>query len=163
MDMNDHTRDETVHKNDMAKVLEDTNQGTPSQRNSCAFPFFGNVGAPLMATLNIIGLNVGLLVWLWTTLNDLNYLDAYQISTLCHGNRTNVDPLPSTSMKFTPSPSPSLGESLATSNHKSKWNRKRKSKKKKSPTHASHVGDVSPAAGSHAGGMIPLPTSHTGD
>jgi hypothetical protein len=43
----------------MAKVLEDTNQGTPSQGDSYAFPFFGNVGAPLMATLNILGLNVG--------------------------------------------------------------------------------------------------------
>jgi hypothetical protein len=94
-DMNNPTRDEPMHKNVMAKVLEDTNQGTPSQGDSCAFPFFGNVGAPLMATLNIPGLNVGLSVWLWTTLNVLNSLDASQISTLCHGHQMDVDPLPS--------------------------------------------------------------------
>jgi hypothetical protein len=130
MDMNNPTRDEPVHKKDLAKVLEDTNQGTPAQGDSCAFPFFGNIGAPLMATLNIPGLNVGLSVWLWTTLNVPNALDASQISTLCHGNHMDVDPLPSASTKSTPSPSPSSGESLATSNQKSKRNRKRKSKKK---------------------------------
>jgi hypothetical protein len=35
-----------------------TNQGTPSQRDSCAFPSFGNVGAPLMAILNILGFSM---------------------------------------------------------------------------------------------------------
>jgi hypothetical protein len=76
MDMNNPTRDKPVHKNDMAKVLVDTNQGTPAQGDSCDFPFYGNVGAPIMATLNIIGLNEGLLVWFWTTLNVPNSLDA---------------------------------------------------------------------------------------
>jgi hypothetical protein len=162
-DMNNPTRDEPVHKNIMDKVLEDTNQGTPSQGDSCAFPFFGNVGAPLMATLNIPGLNVGLPVWLWTTLNVLNSLDASQISTLCHGHQIDVDPLPSSLVKSTPPPSPSSGESLATSNQKSKRNRKRKSKKKKSPTSASHVGDKSPTSASHVGGTSPVTASHTGN
>jgi hypothetical protein len=105
MDMNNPARDEPMHKNDMAKVLEDTNQGTPTQGDSCAFPFFGNVGAPLMATLNILGLNVGLSVWLWTTPNVLNSLDASQISTLCQGHRMDFDPSPSASAKFTSPPS----------------------------------------------------------
>jgi len=60
MDMNNPARDEPVHKNDMAKVLEDTNQGTPTQGYFCSFPFFGNTSAPLMANLNIHGMNVGL-------------------------------------------------------------------------------------------------------
>jgi hypothetical protein len=85
MDMNNPMRDEPVHKKVMAKFIEDTNQGTPSQGDSCAFPFFGNVGAPLMATLNIPGLNVGLPVWLWTTLNVPNSLDASHISTYVMG------------------------------------------------------------------------------
>jgi hypothetical protein len=76
LDMNNIARDELVYKKFMAKFLEDTNQGTPAQGDSYAFPFFGNVGAPLMATLNIIGLNVGLPIWLWTTLNVLNSLDS---------------------------------------------------------------------------------------
>jgi hypothetical protein len=74
--MNNHARDEPVHKKIIAKVLEDTNQGTPSHGNYCDFPFSGNIGSPLMASLNILGLNVGLLVWFWTTLNVLNSLDA---------------------------------------------------------------------------------------
>jgi hypothetical protein len=60
LDMNNPTRDEPVHKNVMAKVIEDTNKGTPTLGDSCAFPFFGNVGAIFMATLNIPELNVGL-------------------------------------------------------------------------------------------------------
>jgi hypothetical protein len=60
LDMNNPARDEPMHKNNMAKVLEDTNQATPSQGGSCDFPFFGNVGSPLMATLNIHGLNVNI-------------------------------------------------------------------------------------------------------
>jgi hypothetical protein len=118
MDMRNPLRDEPVHKKIIAKVLEDTNQETPSQRDSCAFLFFGNIGAPLMATLNISWWNVGLLIWLWTTLNAPNTLDDSQISTLCQGHRMNVDPLPSTTIKFTPSLSSSSGEIIATNNQK---------------------------------------------
>ena len=75
-DLNDPTKGEPVHKIFMAKVLDDTNQGTPLQGDSCAFPFFGNVGVPLMATLYIPGLNVGLPVWLGTIPNVPNSLDA---------------------------------------------------------------------------------------
>jgi hypothetical protein len=68
----------------MEKCTDDTNQGNPSQGDLCAFPFFGNVGFLLMATLNIPRLNVGLLVWLGTIPNVLNAIDAYQLITLCH-------------------------------------------------------------------------------
>jgi hypothetical protein len=64
-----------VHKNDMAKFLDDTNQGIPDQGYSYAFPLFGNLGAPFMANLNIPRLNVGLPFWLWTTSKVLNALD----------------------------------------------------------------------------------------
>jgi hypothetical protein len=137
-DLNDPTRGEPVHKIFMAKVPSDTNQGAPSQGDSCAFPFFGNVGVPLMATLYIPGLNVGLPVWLGTIPNVPNALDASQLSTLCHGHRVDV----SSSAKSSPPPSLTSGESTVTSNRKSKQNRKRKNRKKKSPTSASHVGDV---------------------
>jgi hypothetical protein len=53
MDLNNPARGEPVHKIFMDKVPNDTNQGTPSQGDSCAFPFFGNIGVPLMATLYI--------------------------------------------------------------------------------------------------------------
>jgi hypothetical protein len=115
-DMNNPTRDEPMHKNVMAKVIEDTNQGTTALGDSCAFPFFGNVGAIFMATLNILELNVGLPVWLWTTMNALNSLDASHIRTLCHGHRMDADPLPYELAKSTSPPCPSSGESPTTSN-----------------------------------------------
>jgi hypothetical protein len=180
-DLNDPARGEPLHKIFMAKVPDDTNQGTPSQGDSCAFPFFGNVGVPLMATLYIPGLNVGLPVWLGTIPNVPNALDASQLSTLCHGHPVDV----SSSAKSSPPPSPASGESTVTSNRKSKRNRKRKNRKKKSPTSASHVGDRSttsashvedqhpasasyaggthPPSASHAGGKSPVTASHTGN
>jgi hypothetical protein len=165
----------------MAKFPDDTNQGTPSQGDSCAFHFLGNVGVPLMPTLYIPGLNVGLLVWLGTIPNVTNSLDASRLINLIHGHPIYV----SSSTNSSPPPSPSSGESTVTSNRKSKQNRKRKNRKTKSPTSVSHVGDRSkistshiedqhlastsyaggknaPSA-SHAGGKHPVPASHTGN
>jgi hypothetical protein len=165
----------------IAKFLDHTNQGTLSQGDSCDFPFFGNVGVPLMATLYIPGLNEGLLVWLGTIPNVPNSLEASKLSTLCHGDHVDVP----FSSKSSPPPSPTSGESTITSNQKSKRNRKRKNRKKKSPTFASHVGDrlkisashveeqhlasvihaegKNPPSTIHAGGKIPVPASHIGN
>jgi hypothetical protein len=115
-DLNDPARGEPVHNIFMAKFPGDTNQGAPSQGGSCAFPFFGNVGVPLMATLYILGLNVGLLVWLGTIPNVPNSLDASQLRNLCTGNPVDV----SSSTNSSPPPSPTSSESTVTSNHKSK-------------------------------------------
>jgi hypothetical protein len=73
--LKDPTRGEPVHNIFMSKITDDTNQGTPLQGYYCDFPFFGNVGFPLMATLYIPRLNVGLPVWLGTIPNVLNSLD----------------------------------------------------------------------------------------
>ena len=115
-DLNDPAREESVNNIFMAKVTDNTNQGTPSQGDSCSFPFFGNVGVPLMATLYIVGLNVGLPIWLGTIPNVLNSLETSQLSTLCHGN--NVD-VPSSTKSSSP-PSTFSGESIDTSNWKYK-------------------------------------------
>jgi hypothetical protein len=111
-DLNDLIREEPVHNIFMNIVPKDTNEGTPSQGNSCAFPFFGNVGVPLMATLNIPGLNVGLPVWLGSIPNFPNYLDTSQLINLCHGNHVDVH----SSTKYYPPPFSFSGEILATSN-----------------------------------------------
>jgi hypothetical protein len=105
-----------MHKISMAKVTNDTNQGTPLQGDSCAFPFLGNVGVPLMATLYIPGLNVGLPVWLGTIPNVPNALDNSQLSNLCHGHHVDVP----SSKKYSPPPSLASGESTVTSNQNSK-------------------------------------------
>jgi hypothetical protein len=144
-DLNDIAKGEIVHNIFMDKVPNDTNQGTPSQGDSCAFPFFGNVGVPLMATLYIPGLNVGLSVWLGTIPNVPNALDTSKLRILCHGHPVDV----SLSTKSSPPPSPTSGESTVTSNRKSKRNRKRKNRKKKSPTSMSHVGYRSSTSASH--------------
>jgi hypothetical protein len=116
MDVNDPSRGEHVHSIFMAKFHDDTNQGTPSQGDSCAFTFFGNVGVSLMATLYIPGLNVGLPVSLGTIPNVQNALDTSQLSTLCHGNHVD-DP---SSTNSSPPPFVFPGESIATNNQKSK-------------------------------------------
>jgi hypothetical protein len=167
MDLNDPARGEPVHNIFMDKVPNDTNQGTPLQGDSCAFPFFGNVGVPFMATLYIPELNVGLPVWLGTIPNVPNALDTSQLSTLCHGHNFDVP----SSTRSSPPPSPTSRESTVTSNRKSKQNRKRKNRKRKSPTYTNHVGDRSststihvedqhPASASHAGGKHPPSASH---
>ena len=111
-DVKDPARGEPVHKIFMAKVPSDTNHGTPLQGDSCAFPFFGNVGFPLMATLYIPGLNVGLLVWFGTIPNVPNALDASQLRNLFHGHPVDV----SSSTNSSSPPSPASGESTVTSN-----------------------------------------------
>jgi hypothetical protein len=116
MDLNYPARGEPLHNIFMAKVPDDTNQLTPSQGDSFVFPFFENIGVPLMATLYIPGLNVGLPAWLGTIPNVSNALDAYQLSTLSHGHHVDV----SSSAKSSPPPSPTSGECTVTSNQKSK-------------------------------------------
>jgi hypothetical protein len=115
-ELNDLAKGQPVQNIFMAKVPDYTNQGTPSQGDSCAFPFFGNVGVPLMATSYIPELNVGLLIWLGTIPNVPNSLDTSQLITLCHGNPIDV----SSSPKSSPPSSPASGESTVTSNQKSK-------------------------------------------
>jgi hypothetical protein len=169
MDLNDPARGEPVHNIFMAKVTDDTNQGAPLQGDSCAFPFFENVGVPLMATLYILKLNVGLPVWLGTIPNVMNALNDSQLRTLSHGHPLDVSSLADSS----PPPSPTSVESTVTNKRKSKRNRKRKNRKKKSPTSTSHVGDRSitpashiedqhPASASYAGGKHPPSASHVG-
>ena len=55
--------------------------GTP-----CTIPLIGNVGVPLMATLNLPGFTLGLLVWLFSTPTVLNAPDASQVSSLYQGH-----------------------------------------------------------------------------
>jgi hypothetical protein len=56
----------------MASNLESTNGGTPSHGEPYTFPSFGNFGPPYIATLSLLGLTIGLLVWLFPTLVILN-------------------------------------------------------------------------------------------
>jgi len=96
-----------------------TNQGIPVHPHPGTFPCFGNVGPPYIATLSLLGITVGLPVWLFSTpiiSNTLGALNAPSQQTKCLGSPIIVDPLLSTSVKYFSPPSSSSGEDLSTSN-----------------------------------------------
>jgi hypothetical protein len=96
---------------------------------------------------------------LGTIPNVPNSLESSQLRTLCHGNHVDV---PSSTKSSLP-PFAFSGESLATSNRKSKRNRKRKNRKSKSPTFANHVGRKSHVTGIHTGNRYVASMSHVID
>ena len=120
----------------MVKNMESTNQGIPFDGNPNPFPSFGNIGAPYMATLSLLGLTIGLLVWLFSTSLVKNVVISPQSSTPPTGQNQHpfdpkVDPLPSCSVVSSSPSSSSLGESIGTSNHVAKKKKKGKKRKKK--------------------------------
>ena len=69
-----------------------TNQEIPMLGTPCSIPLIGNVGVPLMATLNLPGFTLGLLVWLFSSPTVLNAPDPYQVSSLYQGNQNTTSP-----------------------------------------------------------------------
>ena len=61
--------------------------GTP-----CFIPFTGNVGVPLMATLNLPEFTLVLPVWLFSTPTIPNAPDSSQVSSLYQGNQNIASP-----------------------------------------------------------------------
>ena len=82
--------------------------GTP-----CTIPLMGNVGVPLMATLNLPRFTLGLPVWLFSTPTILNAPDASQVSSLYQGHQNTSSPSP---VDASPPPYTSCSESTYTSN-----------------------------------------------
>jgi hypothetical protein len=139
----------------MASVPEMTNEGTSAPGEPFVFPSYGNIGPPHIATLSLPGLTIGLLVWLFSTQVIPNAVSALVVSTSPQEHQPNVDPLPSSLVRYSspsslarsPSvPSSSSSESSKASNSVNKKKKKRKNKKKKNkqgsklPTTVKHVG-----------------------
>jgi hypothetical protein len=139
----------------MALVPEMTNEGIPCPEEPFVFPSYGNVGPPYIATLSLIGLTIGLPVWLFSTLVIMNVESALVISTSPKKHQPHVDPSPSSpiissspsSLARSSSVSSSLlSERSEASNLVDKKKKKRKIKKKKNkkgsklPTTSKHVG-----------------------
>ena len=80
--------------------------GTP-----CTIPLIGNVGVPLMATLNLPGFILGLPVLLFSTPTILHAPDASQVSSLYQGHQNTTSP----SHVASYTPSNSCSESTNTS------------------------------------------------
>lgn len=137
----------------MAKIPKDANEGTPPEGAPCDFNFFGNVNS----RLNIPGLNVGLPIWLWSTMNIMNSLEASQIRILFQGNYMYFNHSYSFLRKFRLHLSTSCSEILATSNKRYQWSIMRRNKKNKNKVFF----ETSPTSTSHVGGMSPLTTNHT--
>jgi hypothetical protein len=133
----------------MAANPGSTNGGTPSSREPYTFPSFGNFGPPYVATLSLLGLTIGLPVWLFPTpvipnppnvSVAPNTLDVNTPPT----HQPHVDFLPSSPIK-PPSISPSSpSESSKESSQVDQKKKKQKEKKKKSPkkTKAPTTSDV---------------------
>src|SRR5882757_4750501 len=97
----------------MSNTPLNTNQEIPMMGNPCTIPLTGNVGVPLMATLNLPGFTLGLPVWLFSTPTVLNAPNASQVSSLYQEHQNTASPSP---VVDSPPPSTSCGESTDTSN-----------------------------------------------
>ena len=115
----------------MAEIPESSNQEVPFHVDPCSFPSFGNVGPPMMATLSLPGLTIGLSVWFFSIPSVPNVPTASPVSSPCQRNHNNTDHLPFGPVKSFPPSSSSSGESMVTSNQKSKKKKKKKKKSKK--------------------------------
>ena len=144
------------HLEFMAQIPESSNQEIPFHVDPCNFSCFGNVGPPMMATLSLPGLTIGLLVWFFFIPNVPNAPNVSPVRSTCQRHHTNTHPLQSTHAKsFSPSSS-SSGESSVTSNHQSS-SKKKKSRKKKRNHENKPL-----ASGHHARGK-PLAPGHHAD
>ena len=70
----------------MANTPLNTNQEIPMMGASCPIPLTGNVGVPLMATLNLPRFTLGIPVWFFSTPTVLNAHSASQVSSLYQGH-----------------------------------------------------------------------------
>jgi hypothetical protein len=152
-----------------------TNEGTPAPGEPFVFPSYGNIGPPLIATLSLPGLTIGLLVWLFSTQLILNVASASATSTSPKENQPHVDPSPTSpvrssspsSLARSPSiPSSSSSESYEASNSVTKKKKKRKNKKKKikhgskPPTTIKHV-EKKPVTVTRAGSVDDVKITQT--
>ena len=116
----------------MAKIPESSNREIPFHVDPCNFSCFGNVGPPMMATLSLPGLTIGLPVCLFSIPNVPNTPYVSPVRSTFQRHHINTDPLHYIPVKYFSPSSSSSGESMVTSNQKSK-NKKKKKKKSKKP------------------------------
>jgi hypothetical protein len=159
----------------MASVPKMTNEGTPAPGEPFVFPSYEKIGPPHIATLSLPGLNIGLLVWLFSTQVIPNAVSASVVSTSPQEHQHHVDPSPSSPVRSSspssfarsPSiPSSSSSESSEPSNSVNKKKKKQKNKKKKNkkgskpPTTIKHVGKK-PVTVNRAGGVDDVKITQT--
>jgi hypothetical protein len=132
----------------MESTPESTNGGTPSPREPFTFPYFGNIGPPYIATLSLLGLTIGLPVWLFPTPVILNIPNTSDVSTP-PTHQPYVEFSPSSPIKSPSFPPSSPSEISKASSQDDQKKKKRKEKKKKNlkrtkPPTTSYVGSKKP-------------------
>jgi len=140
----------------MAEIPKSSNKGIPIHLDPCNFPCFGNVGPPIMATLSLPRLTIGLPIWLFSIPNVPNTPNASPVRSTCQRHHIHVHPFPPTHAKYFSPSSSSSSESSVTSNQAS--TKKKKKSRKKKPNHENKP----PASGHHARGQ-PLASGHHAD
>jgi len=126
-------------------------------------PFFspsvGHVGPPYIATLTLPKLTIGLLVWLFSTLVNVNNPSASSIRTPPQDNQPHVYNHPSSPIGYYSYYSSFPSEISTTSNQVHKTKKRMNIKKKKNklegknPTTIGHVGSDQPAIVNHVGSL----------
>ena len=108
-----------------------TNQETPLPSMSFVFPPYGDVGPPLMATLSLPGLTIGLPIWLFSSPVIPCTPVASDPNPSSQEHQPHVDPSSSSPYVSSPVSTSSPSESCSTSSQVDKKKVKRKIKKKK--------------------------------
>ena len=103
----------------MAKHMDDPTQGTPFHGDHCDFPCFVSIVPPMIATLQLPGLTIGLPVWFFSTPTILDAPTASHVTTTSHEHQIKVNPFLSSTMQSSPPPSSLSGKSIATNNNAS--------------------------------------------
>jgi hypothetical protein len=159
----------------MASIPGTTNEGTPFPGEPFVFPFYRNIGPPHIATLSLLGLTIGFLVWLVSTQVISNAISASIVRTSPQEHQPHVDSSPSSPVRsslpsslarssFVSSSSPS--ERYEASNSADKKKKKTKDKKKKNkqgstlPTTTRHVGKQ-PITFNHVGSVDDVKITQT--
>ena len=111
--------------------MEPTNQGSNLGGSPNPFSSWGDVGAPHMATLSLLGLTIGLPVWLFST-------NVVQIATNPEQSNQQSDQSrathqPSTSYNSSSDPSSSQGRAGKSQPPMEKKEKKKREKKQKGP------------------------------
>jgi hypothetical protein len=152
-----------------------TNEGTAAPEEPFVFPSYGNIGPPHIATSSLLGLTIGLPMWLFSTQVITNAISASIVRTSPQEHQPHVNPSPSTPVRSSlPSSlarsssisSSSPSERSQASNSVNKKKKKRKNKKEKNkqgsklPTIARHVGNQ-PLTVNHAGSVDDVKITQT--
>ena len=115
---------------EMAYQSRTTTQGVPFQGVPFVFPPSEGIGPLFIATLNLPGLTIGLLVWIFNPAIPITP-NVSNVTSLSREDRPQPNPAPPSPVVASPLSSSLLDQSSMVSSHVGKKKKKGKGKKKK--------------------------------